>query len=113
MMKQEFEQLIGKEVDFDTFEMYNAMYIALPESVNKFQFVQMLNINEIPESPGAVARRKERELFITQIKQKINELKSERDDLQNEMTQFCYPTYCKRRTKEINAEIKQLHYIIK
>ena len=56
MMKQEFEQLIGKEVSYDTFRIYEEMYLAAPESVTKQVFVQMLNIDAIPESEEAIER---------------------------------------------------------
>lgn len=75
MMKCEFETLIGKEVSYETFEMYEAMYSALPETVNKHQFVEMLNIKAIPESEEAVHRRMEKEQLIRDIKQQIADLK--------------------------------------
>ena len=60
MMKQEFEQLIGKEVSYDTFRIYEEMYLAAPESVTKQVFVQMLNIDAIPESEEAIERKEKR-----------------------------------------------------
>lgn len=75
MMKQEFEQLVGKEVTVETFEMYEAMYMALPESVNKQQFVAMLNITAIPEDPAAVERREQRKAFVADINRQIKDIK--------------------------------------
>ena len=57
MMKCEFEELIGKEVSYETFEMYESMYMALPENISKADFVNMLNIKAIPESEEAIHRR--------------------------------------------------------
>lgn len=109
MMKCEFEQMIGKEVTVETFEMYEAMYLALPENVNKQQFVEMLNIKAIPESPEAIARRAEREKFIAEIKAKIAELKAEYDE---ENRKYFFIAYSEKRKKEIKAEIKMLKQII-
>jgi hypothetical protein len=74
MMKQEFENMIGKEVSYETFEMYEKMYMALPESVTKQQFVGMLNIEAIPESEEAVARRAQRKAFVEEINRQIGEI---------------------------------------
>lgn len=81
MMKQEFEQMVGKEVTVETFEMYEAMYMALPESVNKQQFVAMLNIAAIPESEEAIARRESAERRRKAILEEIDELKQEWSNL--------------------------------
>lgn len=74
MMKCEFETLIGKEVSYETFEMYEAMYHALPENISKVDFVNMLNIKAIPESEEAIHRRMEKEQLIHDIKQQIADL---------------------------------------
>lgn len=71
MLKSEFEYLIGKEVDNDTFEMYENIYMALPDNIDKRKFVSMLNINAIPESEDAIRRREEKEQFISDIKNEI------------------------------------------
>ena len=71
MMKCEFETLIGKEVDNDTFAMYEKMYMALPGNIDKRKFVSMLNIDAIPESEDAIRRREEKEQFISGIKDEI------------------------------------------
>ena len=75
MMKCEFEELIGKEVSYETFEMYESMYMALPENISKADFVNMLNIKAIPESEEAIHRRMEKEQLIHDIKQQIADLK--------------------------------------
>ena len=71
MLKSEFENMIGKQVTYNTFHMYEDMYSALPENINKQQFVDMLNIDAIPEDPEAIERRKERERFTSDIKDQI------------------------------------------
>lgn len=78
MLKSEFEDMIGKQVTYDTFHMYEDMYSALPENINKQQFVDMLNIDAIPEDPEAIERRKERDRFVSDIKDQIA---SKRDDI--------------------------------
>ena len=75
MMKQEFEQLIGKEVSYDTFRIYEEMYLAAPESVTKQVFVQMLNIDAIPESEEAIERKEREAERIQQIKRDIADVK--------------------------------------
>ena len=71
MLKSEFEFLIGKEVDNNTFAMYENMYMALPDNIDKRKFVSMLNIDAIPESEDAIHRREEKEQFISGIKDEI------------------------------------------
>lgn len=112
MMKCEFEEMIGKEVSVETFEKYEAMYFALPENVNKQQFVEMLNIEAIPESSEAIARRAEREKIIEEIKTKIVELKVEYEQENSETEKYFFPSYSAKRRKEIKAEIKMLKQII-
>ena len=71
MLKSEFENLIGKQVTYSTFHVYEDMYNALPDNINKQQFVDMLNIDAIPEDPEAIERRKEGERFTNDIKDQI------------------------------------------
>ena len=77
MMKHEFEEMVGKEVTVETFEMYEAMYMALPEHVSKQEFVKMLNIKAIPENPEATARCEANERRKQAIKEKIAGIKEE------------------------------------
>ena len=49
MMQSEFEEMIGKQVDFETFHVYEKMYMALPDCYTKQDFVKMLDIKAIPE----------------------------------------------------------------
>lgn len=76
-MKSKFENMIGKEVDWETFRAYEEMYLVLPEGITKQQFVEMLNINAIPESPEAIERRKLNEEYKAGILSEINRLKDE------------------------------------
>jgi hypothetical protein len=89
MMKQEFEQMVGKEVTCETFEMYEAMYMALPESVNKQAFVEMLNINAIPESEEAVARREANEQRKKAIREEIEKEQKQIASLKKYLEQDC------------------------
>ena len=76
MLKKEFDELIGKESDATAyFEIYEPMYMALPESVTKADFVKMLNIDAIKESDEAIARKQERAEFVESKIDEMNELK--------------------------------------
>lgn len=77
MMKYEFEELIGKEITDETYSMYEKMYLALPENINKQQFVKMLNIDAIPENPIAIERRNKRNELIERAKSIITEYKND------------------------------------
>lgn len=77
MLKEEFENMIGKQVTYDTFKLYENMYTALPETVNKQQFVEMLNIKAIPEDPAAIERRQEAEKMGQELRGKIQEKRKE------------------------------------
>ena len=128
-MKEEFEELIGKEVSYDTFSMYENMYSALPENINKQQFVKMLNIDAIPEDPEAIERRKKREEFVNDIKYQIEGKKAEikyfeqeneryRSYIEEEESKECIKLYrnwirCNNRyIEKLRAEIKELKRII-
>lgn len=80
MMQQEFETMIGKEVDYETFRIYEEMYLAAPESITKQKFVAMLNIDAIPESEAAKERKAKAEEFKKTIQGKIENLKSKISD---------------------------------
>ena len=77
MMKYEFENLIGKEITEETYSMYEKMYLALPENIDKQQFVKMLNIDAIPENPIVIERRNRRNELIEKAKSRIAEYKSD------------------------------------
>lgn len=77
MMKSEFEKMIGKEITAETYAIYEAMYTATPETIDKETFVGMLNITAIPEAPEAIERRRKADEWKqTQLK-KVEELKKE------------------------------------
>ena len=76
MLKEEFEKMIGKEVEWETYELYNTMYTALPDNIDKQQFVAMLNIDRIPESEASKQRRKEKAQLIARIQSEIEFNKS-------------------------------------
>lgn len=129
MIKEEFEELIGKEVSYDTFSMYENMYSALPENINKQQFVEMLNIDAIPEDPEAIERRKKREEFINDIKDQIASKKAEINYLEQENERYrryiteeeskedikLYRNWIRsnnRYIEKLRAEIKELKWLI-
>lgn len=129
MMKEEFEKLIGKEVSYDTFSMYETMYSALPENVNKQRFVEMLSIDVIPEDPEAIERRKKREEFINDIKDQIAGKKAEINHLEQENERYrryiteeeskedikLYRNWIRsnnRYIEKLRAEIKELKWLI-
>lgn len=75
MLKEEFENLIGKRVTGDTFREYEKMYTSIDR--DKREFVAMLNLDAIPEDPEAVEARQARAALLQAQKDKINELKKE------------------------------------
>ncbi len=77
MMKQEFEQLVGKTVEWDVFKMYEAMYMAT--DLSKQDFVNLLNIKVIPEDPAAVAAREAAEKRKLEYKAQLRALITIRD----------------------------------
>ena len=129
MMKCEFETLIGKEVSYETFEMYESMYSALPENISKVDFVNMLNIKAIPESEEAIERRKKREEFIKDVKDQIAGKKADIKYFEQENERYrsyiaeeeskleirFYRNWIRsnnRYIEKLRAEIKELKWII-
>lgn len=129
MLKSEFEEMIGKQVTYDTFQMYETMYGVLPENVNKQQFVEMLNIDAIPEDPEAIERRKKREEFINDTKYQIAGKKAEIKYFEQENERYrryieeeeskegikLYRNWIRgnnRYIEKLRAEIKELKWLI-
>lgn len=129
MMKSEFEKLIGKEVSYDTFKIYDEMYRVLPENITKEKFVAMLNIEAIPESPEAIARREENERFVQDIKEQIAAKRSEIRWFEQENVRYrtyieesedtsdikAYKRYIRANNEYINklrSDIRELKWII-
>ena len=129
MMKCEFETLIGKEVSYETFEMYESMYSALPENISKVDFVNMLNIKAIPESEEAIERRKKIEEFINDIKDQIAGKKADIKYFEQENERYrryieeeeskegvkLYRNWIRgnnRYIEKLRAEIKELKFLI-
>ena len=75
MMKSEFEQRIGKTVAWETWERYEAMYMAI--DVDKDAFVAMLNVDAIPEDQRAVEARAEAEAIREEKRQEVKRLRLE------------------------------------
>ncbi len=129
MLKSEFEEMIGKQVTYDTFQMYDTVYNALPENINKQQFVDMLNIDAIPEDPEAIERKKKRKEFIDDIKYQIAGKRAEikyfeqeneryRRYIEEEESKECINRYRSwirgnnRHIEKLRAEIKELKWLI-
>ena len=129
MLKSEFEEMIGKQVTYDTFQTYEDMYSALPENINKQQFVAMLNIDAIPEDPEAIERRKKREEFINDIKDQIAGKKADIKYFEQENERYrryieeeeskedvkLYRNWIRsnnRYVEKLRAEIKELKWLI-
>ena len=129
MLKSEFEGMIGKQVTYDTFHMYENMYSALPENINKQQFVKMLNIDAIPEDPEAIERRQERERFVSDIKDQIEGKKADIKYFEQENERYrryiteeeskegvkLYRGWIRgnnRYIEKLRAEIKELKWLI-
>ena len=129
MLKEEFENMIGKQVTCDTFKLYENMYTALPENINKQQFVDMLNIDAIPEDPEAIERRKKREEFIKDIKYQIEGKKAEIKYFEQENERYrsyiteevskedikLYRSWIRgnnRYIEKLRSEIKELKWLI-
>ena len=129
MLKSELEEMIGKQVTYDTFYMYENMYSALPENINKQQFVKMLNIDAIPEDPEAIERRQERERFVSDIKDQIEGKKADIKYFEQENERYrryiteeeskegvkLYRGWIRgnnRYIEKLRAEIKELKWLI-
>ena len=129
MLKEEFENMVGKQVTYDTFKLYESMYTALPENINKQQFVGMLNIDAIPEDPEAIERRKERERFVSDIKDQIASKRADIKYFEQENERYRrYMTEEKskegvklyrgwirgnnRHIEQLRAEIKELKWLL-
>lgn len=111
MMQSEFEKMIGKKVSYETFEMYEKMYSALPENVTKQQFVEMLNVKSIPESEDAIARRAERDKFVEGIKKEIRDLDEKIEYEQYLLDNDSFGA-CKSYLKLLKAQRKELKFVI-
>lgn len=132
MMKCEFEEMIQKEVSQEIFEMYDAMYLATPESVSKQDFVKMLNIEAIPESEEAKARKEEIRRFkqekseeIEMLKRELNEEKRRKAEAEERyfywkgeddayMIKSCFNDikYYNQTIKALKQKINELKFII-
>lgn len=87
MLKKEFDEMIGKESDAtEYYEIYEPMYMALPERVTKADFVKMLNIDAIKESDEAIARKQARAEFIASKIDEMNELKKVVKEYKSQLT---------------------------
>ena len=118
MMKCEFEEMIGKEVSVETFEVYQAMYGALPENVTKQQFVKMLDIKAIPESEDAIRRRAENQTLIDEIQKEIDAKKDDLKYWKEKLSLYIFiedkdmVKVAKRNIERVKSQIRELKYVI-
>ena len=126
MLKSEIEALIGKEVTPETFNIYNEMYLALPLNFTKVDFVNILNIDKIPECPDAVERRAKRLEYLASIEQDIETQKATLKELKDRLALYKYYSqtlgaddfikneiaYCKRLITETKNEISSLKFLL-
>lgn len=117
MMKQEFEQLVGKTVEWDVFKMYEAMYMAT--DLSKQEFVKLLNIKAIPEDPAAIAAREAAQMRNDEYRAQLRALIAIRDDhLENSrrnqkagLTIFAQSE--RYQAQECDRAIRELRWFIK
>ena len=64
------------------------MYLAAPESVTKQVFVQMLNVDAIPESEEAIERKEREAERIQQIKRDIADVKEMIKDTKEDLERY-------------------------
>ena len=81
MMKQEFEQRVGKEVDWEVFEMYEAMYMAT--NLTKDEFCALLDKKAIPESKASQEAKKRNEETIAEVRKEIDAIDAQIVDAQD------------------------------
>lgn len=117
MMKQEFEQLIGKTVEWDVFKMYESMYMAT--NLSKQDFVNLLNIRAIPEDPAVVAAREANERRKLEYKTQLRALQTIRDNhldnyrrnMKTGLTVFAQSE--RYQAQECDRAIRELRWFIK
>lgn len=117
MMKQEFEELVGKTVEWDVFKMYEAMYMAT--DLSKQEFVKLLNIKAIPEDPEVVAAREANERRKLEYKAQLRALMTIRDNhmdnyrrnMKTGLTVFAQSE--RYQAQECDRAIRELRWFIK
>lgn len=122
MLKSEFERLIGKEVDYETFEKYNDIYMCLPD-YTKEEFVDILDISKIPESQEAIERKQHSLKMIESYKEEINSIKQDIKRAKEDIARYSeyyaddgdnywitQISYIKDRIKRYKAQITTLEY---
>lgn len=115
MTYEEFERLIGKRVDYSTFEEYEFMYMGC--TLSKQEFVKRLNIEAIPEKASIVAKREELKEEIAEIEQWNAEDQWAIDNLTVSPERMAQKRWdIRERNKDITklkAQLKALNYVPK
>ena len=78
MMKCEFEERVGKEVDYEVFEMYEAMYMAV--DLDKDAFCALLDKDAIPESKASQEAKIRNAQIVAQVRVDIDEINAKIKD---------------------------------
>lgn len=113
MLQKEFEEMIGKEVGYDTYDIYERMYVA--SGLSKQEFVKTLNIEAIPESERAIKAREESKKITDGWKAEIKEHEANIEDCKKdiawkkEMESWCLEHGDKEGSKMWKREVKSLN----
>lgn len=83
MLQKEFEEMIGKEVEGTTYDMYERMYMV--SGLSKQEFVKTLNVEAIPESERAIKAREESKRITDGWKAEIEEHKANIENLKKDI----------------------------
>lgn len=75
MTRNELEKLIGKYIDYETFELYEKMYSAT--ELTKEDFVKLLNVQAIPEDSRITEQRQDLLNDIDDQNKKLQEAQKE------------------------------------
>lgn len=75
MTKQEFEKLIGKYVDYETFELYERMYSAT--ELTKQEFIKLLDIEAIPEDHWYTVERYDWTEILKEATKRLHEIQKD------------------------------------
>lgn len=114
MLKEEFEQRIGKEVDVNIFELYNAMYMST--DLHQDDFCKLLNFEAIPESDIAIQAKKRnaerKEGYMAQMADAKKRIAHYKEQLTNDYTYVKDVPYYKKMIKQERLRLKELKFLL-
>jgi hypothetical protein len=111
MMMHEFEALIGKRVDIEVFEVFEAMYNAV--DLDKREFVALLNIKAIPEAGESLKAKAEAEAIRGDIQRKIDKAESLLQVCIYEQLKGIFIDYNRREGERLKRQIAELKHTLK